>query len=135
MGHIYFYIFRYVNIYIFSVCVFEYKYILISVCICNYMYVNIFVYKYTYFCICKYNYIYFCIYICNKPYINMHSEISTHVICSWAHAKLGLSCAISSAVELYRHSTHLKNMLVKFDHFPKYIGMKIKNIGNHHLDI
>ena len=30
-------------------------------------------------------------------------------------------------------STHLKNMLVKLDHFPKYIGMKIKKyLSCHH---
>ena len=31
-------------------------------------------------------------------------------------------------------STHLKNMLVKFHHFPKYVGVKIQNIWNQHLD-
>ena len=31
-------------------------------------------------------------------------------------------------------ATQLKNMLVKLDHFPK-VGIKIKNIWNHHLEI
>ena len=31
-------------------------------------------------------------------------------------------------------ATHLKNMVVNLDHFPKDRGENSKNDGNHHLD-
>ena len=49
-------------------------------------------------------------------------------ISSWMVFEWGFSNVIWLVVE----PTHLKNMLVKVDHYPQ-VGVKLKNVWNHHL--